>query len=231
MSDTADRVKKIVVEHLGVEEDKVKEAAHFIDDLGADSLDTVELVMAFEEEFGIEILTTQPKRSPPSRTRSTTFRPTPEQREQPELEMRRVVVTGLGAVTPLACGIEETWNRLLKGESGAATIRKFETGDLATNYGCEIKPKSDEFPDGFDADEWVDPKEQRRVDEFIVYGLAAAKQALADPATLPIPRNSSSVRVCWSVPVLADWKALPKVRRHCMSGGRAGSRRSSFLAG
>ena len=55
MSDTADRVKKIVVEHLGVEEDKVKDNAHFIDDLGADSLDTVELVMAFEEEFGIEI--------------------------------------------------------------------------------------------------------------------------------------------------------------------------------
>jgi acyl carrier protein len=55
MSDIADRVKKIVVEHLGVEEDKVKEAASFIDDLGADSLDTVELVMAFEEEFGIEI--------------------------------------------------------------------------------------------------------------------------------------------------------------------------------
>ncbi len=55
MSDTADRVKKIVVEHLGVEEDKLSEGASFIDDLGADSLDTVELVMAFEEEFGIEI--------------------------------------------------------------------------------------------------------------------------------------------------------------------------------
>ena len=55
MSDIADRVKKIVVEHLGVEEDKVVEKASFIDDLGADSLDTVELVMAFEEEFGIEI--------------------------------------------------------------------------------------------------------------------------------------------------------------------------------
>ena len=55
MSDTADRVKRIVVEHLGVEEDKVSEGASFIDDLGADSLDTVELVMAFEEEFGIEI--------------------------------------------------------------------------------------------------------------------------------------------------------------------------------
>ncbi len=55
MSDIADRVKKIVVEHLGVEEDKVTESANFIDDLGADSLDTVELVMAFEEEFGCEI--------------------------------------------------------------------------------------------------------------------------------------------------------------------------------
>jgi acyl carrier protein len=55
MSDVADRVRKIVVEHLGVEADKVTETASFIDDLGADSLDTVELVMAFEEEFGIEI--------------------------------------------------------------------------------------------------------------------------------------------------------------------------------
>jgi len=55
MSDVADRVKKIVIEHLGIDEDKVVESASFIDDLGADSLDTVELVMAFEEEFGIEI--------------------------------------------------------------------------------------------------------------------------------------------------------------------------------
>ena len=55
MSETSDRVKKIVVEHLGVEADKVTEEASFIDDLGADSLDIVELVMAFEEEFGVEI--------------------------------------------------------------------------------------------------------------------------------------------------------------------------------
>ncbi|MEM8826465.1 MAG: acyl carrier protein [Pseudomonadota bacterium] len=55
MSDVAERVKKIVVEHLGVEPEKVTEEASFIDDLGADSLDTVELVMAFEEEFGVEI--------------------------------------------------------------------------------------------------------------------------------------------------------------------------------
>jgi acyl carrier protein len=55
MSDTAERIKKIVIEHLGVEADKVTEAASFIDDLGADSLDIVELVMAFEEEFNVEI--------------------------------------------------------------------------------------------------------------------------------------------------------------------------------
>lgn len=94
--------------------------------------------------------------------------------------MRRVVVTGLGAVTPLATGAEETWARLLKSESSAATIRKFETADLATDYACEIKPKTDDFPDGFNPDEWVSPKDQRRVDGFIIYGLAAAKQALAD---------------------------------------------------
>ena len=94
--------------------------------------------------------------------------------------MRRVVVTGLGAVTPLACGVDATWSRLLNGESGAATIAGFDTADLATNYGCELKPKSDARPDGFLADDWVEPKDQRRIDNFIIYGLAAARQALDD---------------------------------------------------
>jgi acyl carrier protein len=71
MSETADRVKKIVVEHLGVEAEKVTEDASFIDDLGADSLDIVELVMAFEEEFGVESLTMRLKKSAPSRMQST----------------------------------------------------------------------------------------------------------------------------------------------------------------
>ncbi len=69
MSDVAARVKKIVIEHLGVEADKVTDNASFIDDLGADSLDTVELVMAFEEEFGCEIRTMRPSRSRPLATR------------------------------------------------------------------------------------------------------------------------------------------------------------------
>jgi acyl carrier protein len=77
MSDIAERVKKIVVEHLGVEAAQVKEDAKFIDDLGADSLDTVELVMAFEEEFSIEIPDDAARRSRPSATRSTSSTATP----------------------------------------------------------------------------------------------------------------------------------------------------------
>jgi len=93
--------------------------------------------------------------------------------------MRRVVVTGLGLVTPLACGVEETWSRLLAGQSGASAITKFRTDDLATKIACQV-PKGDGTGGTFNADQWVDPKEQRRMDEFIVYGLAAAKQAVID---------------------------------------------------
>ena len=83
MSDVAERVKKIVVEHLGVDADKVVESANFIDDLGADSLDTVELVMAFEEEFGVEIPTIRPRRSRPSATPSNSWRRRPPRRNEP----------------------------------------------------------------------------------------------------------------------------------------------------
>ena len=93
--------------------------------------------------------------------------------------MRRVVVTGLGLVTPLACGVEETWARLLAGQSGASAITKFRTDDLATKIACQVR-KGDGTDGTFNADQWVDPKEQRRMDEFIVYGLAAAKQAVTD---------------------------------------------------
>ena len=74
MSEIADKVKKIVVEHLGVDEGKVTPEASFIDDLGADCLDTVELVMAFEEAFGVEIPEDAAEKSPPSKTRSNTSR-------------------------------------------------------------------------------------------------------------------------------------------------------------
>lgn len=93
--------------------------------------------------------------------------------------MRRVVVTGLGLVTPLACGVGETWSRLLAGQSGASLITKFRTDDLATKIACQV-PRGDGREGSFNPDHWVDPKEQRRMDDFIIYGLAAAKQAVLD---------------------------------------------------
>jgi len=93
--------------------------------------------------------------------------------------MRRVVITGLGLVTPLACGVEETWSRLLAGQSGASPITKFKTDDLPTRIACQV-PRGDGSDGTFNPDQWVDAKEQRRMDDYIIYGLAAAKQAVRD---------------------------------------------------
>src|ERR1700712_1953154 len=93
--------------------------------------------------------------------------------------MRRVVVTGLGLVTPLACGVEDTWSRLLAGQSGASAITKFKTDDLATRIACQV-PRGDGSDGSFNPEQWVDAKELRRMDDFIIYGIAAAKQAVAD---------------------------------------------------
>ena len=93
--------------------------------------------------------------------------------------MRRVVVTGLGLVTPLASGVEETWTRLIAGQSGATRITKFDPTNYTAQVACEVK-KGDGSNGTFNADQWMEPKEQRRVDEFIVFGVAAASQAMAD---------------------------------------------------
>ncbi len=93
--------------------------------------------------------------------------------------MRRVVVTGLGMVTPLACGVEPTWQRLLAGESGIGRIENFEVSDLPCKIAGQI-PRGDGSNGTFNADQWMEPKEQRKVDEFILFGMAAAKQALDD---------------------------------------------------
>ena len=93
--------------------------------------------------------------------------------------MRRVVVTGLGMVTPLACGIEPTWQRLLAGESGISRIEKFEVSDLTCQIAGQI-PRGDGSRGTFNPDQWMEPKEQRKVDDFIVFAMSAAKQALDD---------------------------------------------------
>ncbi|HMJ44448.1 MAG TPA: beta-ketoacyl-ACP synthase II [Pseudolabrys sp.] len=93
--------------------------------------------------------------------------------------MRRVVVTGMGMLTPLGCGVEPTWARLLKGESGAKKIDRFDVSDVACKVACSI-PRGDGSNGTFNPDQWMEPKEQRKVDEFIVYAMCAAKQALDD---------------------------------------------------
>ncbi|NNC60634.1 MAG: beta-ketoacyl-ACP synthase II [Erythrobacter sp.] len=90
--------------------------------------------------------------------------------------MRRVVVTGLGLVTPLGSDVETTWKNLLAGESGAARITHFDPSDQKCTIACEVKAKDHKW--GFDPDKRVDPKIQRQVDPFIVYGIDAAGQAL-----------------------------------------------------
>ena len=93
--------------------------------------------------------------------------------------MRRVVVTGLGMVSPLACGVEESWAKLINAESGAGTITRFDADHLATNYACEI-PFGDGTDGTFNADDWMEPKDARKVDPFILYSVAAATQAVRD---------------------------------------------------
>ena len=93
--------------------------------------------------------------------------------------MRRVVVTGLGMVSPLGCGIEPTWKRILNGESGARKIETFDVSDLASQIACVV-PRGDGGNGTFNADQWMEPKDQRKVDDFIIFAMGAARQALDD---------------------------------------------------
>jgi len=96
--------------------------------------------------------------------------------------MRRVVVTGLGMVSPLGCGVDVTWRRLLAGESGASRVEAFDVSDLPCQIACSIPLEGE---GAFDADAWMEPKEQRKVDPFIIYAMAAARQALDDAGWHP----------------------------------------------
>lgn len=93
--------------------------------------------------------------------------------------MRRVVVTGLGLVTPVGCGVEASWKNLLAGANGARQVEEFEVSDIASQIGCFV-PRGAKEDGKFNPDDWMEPKEQRKVDDFIIYALAAAEQAIGD---------------------------------------------------
>tara|TARA_R110002094_G_scaffold26830_7_gene39537 strand:- start:1 stop:1257 length:1257 start_codon:yes stop_codon:yes gene_type:complete len=103
--------------------------------------------------------------------------------------MRRVVVTGLGLVTPLADGVEESWSRILDGQSGAGPITQFDASNVITQYACEV-PRGDGTDGTFYAAKYMEPKDQRKVDTFILFGMAAAQQAVEDSGWMPEDRES-----------------------------------------
>ena len=98
--------------------------------------------------------------------------------------MRRVVVTGLGMVTPVACGVDATWQRILDGKSGTRPIEKFDVSDIPCKIAGQVR-RGDGSDGSFNPDQWMEPKEQRKVDEFIVYAMCAARQALDDAGWHP----------------------------------------------
>ena len=97
--------------------------------------------------------------------------------------MRRVVVTGMGMISPLACGVEATWRRLVAGESGVSAIRGFKTEDLSARIAAQV-PREDEA-DAFNPDDFIAPREQRKMDPFIHYAIAAAAQAVEQAQWTP----------------------------------------------
>ncbi|KAF4530785.1 hypothetical protein B566_EDAN018802 [Ephemera danica] len=145
MSDIEARVKKIIAEQLGVPESDVTHEKAFVADLGADSLDTVELVMALEDE------------RPDTRAR---------------MSRRRVVVTGVGLISPVGITVAEGWANLLAGRSGIAPISRFDASGLSCRFAGEVK--------GFKIEDYIPAKEARHMDTFIHYGMAAAIQAVQD---------------------------------------------------
>ena len=98
--------------------------------------------------------------------------------------MRRVVVTGMGLVTPLGIGLDQVWGRLTAGESGVRSIQSFDVSDLPARIAAQV-PRGDREGGLFNADDWVPPKDQRKMDEFIVYAIAAAAQAVEDSGWMP----------------------------------------------
>jgi 3-oxoacyl-[acyl-carrier-protein] synthase II len=111
--------------------------------------------------------------------------------------MRRVVVTGCGVVTPLGVGTETVWKRLLDGQSGIRAIQSFDVSDLPAKIAGQV-PRGETSSGSFNADDWVPAKEQRKMDEFIVFALAAAQQAVEDAdwkPTDPVERERTGVMI------------------------------------
>src|SRR5947208_14257271 len=137
--------------------------------------------------------------------------------------MRRVVVTGMGLVTPLGIGLERNWNSLTAGESGVRAIRSFEVSDLPARIAAQV-PRGETTSGLFNADDWVPPKDQRKMDGFIVYALAAAAQAVEDAGWLP---DSEDDRERTGVMIGSGIGGLPGITDGALTLHERGPRRLS----
>jgi 3-oxoacyl-[acyl-carrier-protein] synthase II len=135
--------------------------------------------------------------------------------------MRRVVVTGMGLVTPLGIGLERNWSRLTAGESGIRAIQSFEVSDLPAKIAAQV-PRGDTAAGLFDADDWVAPKDQRKMDGFIVFALAAAAQAVEDAGWLP---DSEEARERTGVMIGSGIGGLPGITDGALTLHERGPRR------
>src|SRR5690606_13365932 len=240
MSSIAERVKKNVVEHMGVKEDEVSNSASLVDDLGADTLDTVELVMALEEEFECEIPDEEAEKitsvqqpidyikahvkacrtydipgacagterrhgaiasclrvvqagaaiaasgvsgaQPPRRGPRIAI----ESATESAMSKRRVVITGLGILSPVGNDLASSWDGIVNGRSGIGPITHFDASAFATRISGEVK--------GFDPTQWIAPKDIKKMDPFVHYGVAAAMMAIQD-AGLDIAADPENIGV------------------------------------
>ena len=145
------------------------------------------------------------------------------------VELRRAVVTGLGLVTPLGTGVETTWQNILAGKSGATRIEKFDASAYPCRIACDVK-RGDGSNGTFNADDWVDPKEQKRIDDFILFGLAAVEQALNDAGWHP---KTEDERVRTGTVIGSGIGGLPGIEEATLTLHNKGLRRLSpfFIPG
>ena len=141
--------------------------------------------------------------------------------------MRRVVVSGIGAVTPLGRSIKSTWKNLIENKSGANLISKFDASDFQTKISCEVPTKGDQ--DSFDPTEWFLSKDLRKVDDFIIFGVAAAEMALED--SLLKNHNFDPNKI--GVGVGSGVGGLPSIEKASLTLNEKGPRRVSpfFIPG
>ncbi len=137
--------------------------------------------------------------------------------------MRRVVVTGMGVVTPLGIGLERVWNRLLAGESGISAIQSFDVSDLPSRIAAQV-PIGDTASGLFNADDWVPPKDHRRMDTFIIFAMAAADQAVADSGWVP---DTEEAQERTGVMIGSGIGGLPSITEGALTLAERGPRRIS----